>query len=108
MIRIFKTYEGSKELREITEIERESWVMMTDPKGAELQMVAEKYQIDLDDLRAPLDEEERSRLEHEDNYTMILANIPVVRAEEGKRLYETIPLGIFITEKVVLDRKSVV
>ena len=31
MIRIFKTYEGSKELREITEIERESWVMMTDP-----------------------------------------------------------------------------
>ena len=51
MIRIFKTYEGSKELREITEIERESWVMKTDPNGAELQMVAEKYQIDLDDLR---------------------------------------------------------
>ena len=85
MIRIFKTYEGSKELREITEIERESWVMMTDPNGTELQMVAEKYQIDLDDLRAPLDEEERSRLEHEENYTMILANIPVVRAEEGDR-----------------------
>ena len=101
MVRIFKTYEGSKELREITEIERESWVMMTDPSGAELQTIAEEYQIDLDDLRAPLDEEERSRLEHEDNYTMILANIPVVRAEEGKRLYETIPLGIFITEKVV-------
>ena len=39
MIRIFKTYEGSKELREITEIERESWVMMTDPNGTELQMV---------------------------------------------------------------------
>lgn len=101
MVRIFKTYEGSKELREITDIERESWVMMTDPSGAELQMVAEKYQIDLDDLRAPLDEEERSRLEHEDYYTMILVNIPVVRKEEGKRMYETIPLGIFITEKVV-------
>ena len=45
--------------------------------------------------------EERSRLENEDDYTMILVNIPVVEEEEEKKWYETIPLGIFITNKIV-------
>ena len=102
MIRIFKTYEGSKELREITEIERESWVMMTDPNGAELQMVAEKYQIDLDDLRAPLDEEERSRIEVEDEYTLILVDIPSIEERNGKDWFVTIPLAIITTKDVLI------
>ena len=102
MIRIFKTYEGSKELREITEIERESWVMMTDPNGTELQMVAEKYQIDLDDLRAPLDEEERSRIEVEDEYTLILVDIPSIEERNGKDWFVTIPLAIITTKDVLI------
>lgn len=32
---------------------------------------------------------------------MILVNIPVVEEEDGKKWYETIPLGIFITRKIV-------
>ena len=31
------------------------------------------FQIGVDDLRAPLDEEERSRIEVEDDYTLILS-----------------------------------
>lgn len=101
MYRIFKSYDGEKDIVEIDMIERESWVSMTDPTAAELQYVSERYNIDLDDLRAPLDEEERSRLEYEDDYTMILVNIPVVQTVDDNKRYETIPLGIFITEKVV-------
>ena len=48
-----------------------------------------------------MDEEERSRLEKEDNYTMILVDIPVIERRNEKDWYETIPLGIFITEKVI-------
>ena len=59
------------------------------------------YKIDMDDLKAALDTEERSRLENEDDYTMILVNIPVVEEENWKKWYETIPLGIFITRKIV-------
>ena len=99
MIRIFKTEDGA--MHEKEEMQPGCWIALTNPTASEIIDIADTYQIDPDHLRAPLDEEERSRLEHEDNYTMILANIPVVRAEEGKRLYETIPLGIFITEKVV-------
>ena len=32
---------------------------------------------------------------------MILVNIPVVEEENGKKWYETIPLGIYITKKIV-------
>lgn len=100
MVRIFKNYEGQKELKELDTIELESWVAMTNPTAEELKYVSDNYRIDLDDLKAALDTEERSRLENEDNYTMILVNIPVV--EEGeKKCYETIPLGIFITRKIV-------
>ena len=36
--------------------------------------MSERFGIEVDDLRAPLDEEERSRIEVEDNYTLILVD----------------------------------
>ena len=101
MVRIFKSYENENRFQEIKEIERESWVMLTNPTMDELVHISEDYQIDLDDLKSALDPEERSRLENEENYTMILVNIPVVEEENEKKWYETIPLGIFITRKIV-------
>lgn len=52
MIRIFKNYEGQKELKELDTIELESWVAVTNPTVEELKSISENYQIDLDDLRA--------------------------------------------------------
>ena len=37
--------------------------------------ISRDYKIDMDDLKAALDTEERSRLENEDDYTMILSLI---------------------------------
>lgn len=101
MIRIYKHYEGEPGLHVLQDIERESWVMLIDPTQEELYQISESYRIDIDDLKAALDPEERSRLENEEDYTMILANIPVVEDDNGKRWYETIPLGIYITKKIV-------
>ncbi|HJC50410.1 MAG TPA: magnesium transporter CorA family protein [Candidatus Anaerostipes avistercoris] len=101
MIRIYKHYEGEPGLHVLQDIERESWVMLIDPTQEELYQISESYRIDIDDLKAALDPEERSRLENEEDYTMILVNIPVVEDDNGKRWYETIPLGIYITKKIV-------
>jgi magnesium transporter len=60
------------------------------------------YQIDLDHLRAPLDEEERSRIEVEENYTMIIVDIPVTEERKEKEYYVTIPCGIIITKDNIL------
>ena len=64
--------------------------------------MASRCGVDLDDLRAPLDEEERSRLVIEDNYTLILVDIPMIEDKEEKDRYVTIPLGIVLTDEVII------
>ena len=79
------------------------WVSMIAPTGEELERVSKAFGVDIDDLRAPLDEEERSRLMTEDNYTLILVDIPTIEDERGKEgRYITIPLGIVLTSKAII------
>lgn len=63
--------------------------------------ISEQFGIEVDDLRAPLDEEERSRIEVEDNYTLILADVPAIEERNEKDWYVTIPLGIIVTQKMI-------
>lgn len=44
-----------------------------------------------------MDEEERSRLEIEDNYSLVLVDIPSIEERNGKDWYVTIPIGIVMT-----------
>ena len=76
MVRIFKTIEGS--IHEIQEPQEGCWIALTNPTATEIFEISEQFGIEVDDLRAPLDEEERSRIEVEDNYTLILADVPTI------------------------------
>lgn len=100
MIEILKTYEDG--IRQINEIEPGCWVVMTDPSATELLEISETCHIDIDHLRAPLDEEERSRIEVEDNYTLILVDIPTIEVRSNKDRYVTIPLGIIVAEDIIV------
>lgn len=100
MIEIFKTFaEGT---RPINEIEQGCWVVMTDPSATELLEISETCHIDIDHLRASLDEEERSRIEVEDDYTLILVDIPTMEERNNKDRYVTIPLGIIVAKDVIV------
>ncbi len=94
MIDIFRTTDGA--LQRLTEITEGSWVAMTAPSATELMEIAEVTGIEVDHLRAPLDEEERARIEVEDNYTLILVDIPTLEKRNDKDRYVTIPLGIIV------------
>ncbi|MFR1832831.1 MAG: magnesium transporter CorA family protein [Lachnospiraceae bacterium] len=100
MIQIFKTDEGM--VRQADEIEPNSWIALTDPTAAEILEIADRFQIDPDHLRAPLDEEERSRLEIEDQYSLVLVDIPSIEERNGKDWYVTIPIGILMTETNII------
>ena len=66
MLQIFNTVEdGLQELDQVTE---GCWVALTKPTMEELETVSSTTGIDIDDLRAPLDDEERSRVEIENDY----------------------------------------
>ncbi len=100
MIQIFMTEDGV--VRQKEEAEAGAWIALTDPTATEILSVAEQYNIDPDHLRAPLDEEERSRIEVEDNYTLVLVDIPSIEERSGKDWYVTIPLGIVMTNQVII------
>lgn len=99
MLRFFKTIDGS--IRQIQEPQEGCWIALTNPTATEIFEISEQFEIEVDDLRAPLDEEERSRIEVEDNYTLILVDIPVIEERNDKDWYGTIPLGIILTDKVI-------
>jgi magnesium transporter len=94
MIDIFRTAEGA--LQRLPEIAEGCWVAMTAPSATELMEIAEATGIEVDHLRAPLDEEERARIEVEENYTIILVDIPTMEKRNNKDRYVTIPLGIIV------------
>ncbi|MDO5293193.1 MAG: magnesium transporter CorA family protein [bacterium] len=100
MVEIFKTYDGG--IHKVNEAEEGSWIAMTNPSASELLDVSERFNIDIDHLRAPLDEEERSRIEIEDDYTLVLVDIPSLEARNGKDRYITIPLAIIIAKEVII------
>ncbi len=100
MKKIFKTFEA--EMRQIAEPEKDCWISLVKPTEKELAEVAEQYCIEPDDLRAALDEEERSRIELEDNYTLILVDIPAVEKSKGKDIYTTEPLGIILAKDAII------
>ena len=100
MIRIFKTEDGA--MHEKEEMQPGCWIALTNPTASEILEIADACQIDPDHLKAPLDEEERSRIEAEDEYTLILVDIPAIEIRHDQRTYTTIPLGIILTQDIIV------
>ena len=104
MLRMFSTINGQVE--QIEKPENGSWLCLSEPTDVELATVSQQTDVDLADLRAPLDDEERSRIDVEDDYTMIIVDIPTVEERGGRDWYETIPLSIIVTEDLIITRSE--
>lgn len=99
MIKIFRTIDGA--VHQVNEAQEGCWIALVNPTATEILDIAREYRIEQDDLRAPLDEEERSRIEAEENYTMILVDIPVIEERNEKEWYGTIPMSIILTDDII-------
>ena len=100
MRRIFKTEDGT--MHEKFDLQPGCWIALTNPTASEIMDIADAYQIDPDHIKAPLDEEERSRIEVEDEYTLILVDIPSIEERNGKDWFVTIPLAIITNNDVLI------
>ena len=99
MIRIFKTTDSG--IRKVAVAEEGCWIALTNPTAEELSTTADQFNIDVDDLKSPLDEEERSRIQVEENYTLIILDIPTIEERKGREYFYTIPFGIIFTDKYI-------
>ena len=79
-----------------------AWVRMTAPTDAELTEIASSCSLPPEFLRAALDEEERPRIDAEDGVVLIVLDIPMVTQVAGIQTLTTLPLGIVISEKLVV------
>ena len=100
LTKIYLTQDGVTDI--ISEPTKDCWICMTNPSEEELEAVQSLYNIDPDDLSAALDEEETSRIDVEDNYTLILIDIPTVEVRNDKNRYVTIPLGIILLQDSII------
>lgn len=100
MIKIYLTKNGVTDT--IEEPKDNCWINMVHPTEEELEFISNKYNIEPTDMKAPLDEEESSRMVVEDDYTMVLIDIPTIEERNGKSRYVTIPLGVFVTKKALI------
>lgn len=100
MLKIYRT--DDRIIHEETRFDDGVWVNLTAPTLQECMDVAKQFHVDHTDILAALDEEESSRIELEEGYTLILVDIPAVEVRREKKNYTTIPLGIVLTSSAVL------
>lgn len=85
-------------LREIDDFRDGMWVNLTTPSQEESMLIAEKFDIDIADVRAALDDEEAARVDISENYTLLVFDIPTVEIRHNQEAYTTIPLGVIWTK----------
>lgn len=81
---------------------RDCWVCMVNPGEDEIHFISEQCGVDRDVLTSALDTDERSRIETDEGYTMVLTNIPTIEGEDDDELYTTIPLSVITTADCVI------
>ena len=90
------------EFKEIDTLESGTWINLVNPSQSESTEISNAFDIDITDLRAPLDAEEMSRVTIEDEYTLIIVDVPITEERNNQTYYVTIPLGIIITEEAII------
>ncbi len=105
MISRYITDDGK--FREIEDYENGMWINLTAPTQEESIEISKHYDIDLPDIRAALDEEESSRVDINDNYVLVIFDIPTVEIRHNQEAYTTIPLGIIWTDDSIITICSV-
>lgn len=100
MVTYYKTIDDK--LMELDSPQKGCWVSMVHPSDAELSIVSRQTGTELDMLRAPLDPEERARLETEDGVALVLVDVPTIEVDGKDFVYSTIPLGILQTRDHII------
>lgn len=100
MLTIHKTVDGK--MAQLESVEDGCWVNLTYPSEDELRTVSATLGVELNFLKAALDEEETSRIDSEDGQTLIIVDIPAVEKDDAGVVYSTLPMGIIVTEKHII------
>lgn len=102
MIKYYKTVAGT--VTELLQPEAGCWISVTAPDENEIRLLTESFELDAGFVRSSLDEEESSRIETEEDQTLIIVDYAVSEKDEAQNamLYSTLPMGIILTDDHVV------
>ena len=100
MLQVLK--QNGKVIERCDQFEEGCWINMVAPTPEELKEVQSRLPVLTEFLHYPLDEEETSRIEKEEDQVLIIIKIPDARHEGDVVRYETIPLGIILIDSVII------
>lgn len=102
MLEIYKSTEA-RVLEKVDVISKGCWVNIYAPTAEEINKVSNDAQVDVDIIKDALDDEERPRIERDDGRVYIIVDFPyIVHDETGFAVYETIPIGIILTDENII------
>ena len=101
MIKYFKTIDNR--IEEIENFQKDCWINITHPDDEELEELVLKHDVPADFLIDSTDIDERSRVEREDDYNLVILRIPFASKSENDIPFTTIPLGIIFNEKLFIS-----
>lgn len=100
MKQIYKTFETGFE--KIDTFEDGAWINLINPTPQEINEISAQFDIEVNHILSALDEEERARIEVDDNCTVIIVDVPIKEAESGVGDYVTIPMTIILGDKFII------
>ncbi len=100
MLEYYKTID--KQLTKLDHIEDNCWINLVAPTEEEVNHVIEELHVDSGFMRAGLDEEETSRVEKEDDQTLIVVDLPLAQSEGESVVYSTIPMAMILAGKNII------
>ena len=111
MIKMYNTDINTNITEETKDLKKGNWINMISPTEEEIQRVCAALQIKQDFIRYSLDEEEKARIdtENDDNTTLYIIDIPVIESDRTRRVYVTMPIGvIFVRDdyKITVSQKN--
>jgi len=110
MLEIFRTQQKETNTRMVSELERldeiepDCWISLSAPTEEELKTVEDALGLPPEFLRYPLDEEERPRIDIDEDtsHILIIADFPYIRRDGNNAKYETMPVGIVVANKCLV------
>ncbi len=100
MKQIFKTFDTGFE--RIDTFEDGAWINLINPTPQEISEISAQFDIETNHILSALDEEERARIEVDDNCTVIIVDVPIKESEDGIGEYVTIPMTIILGDKFII------
>lgn len=96
---IYKTSAETGILEEINEYCDGNWVSLISPTAEEVEDVSRHFEIELQDMISALDEDERARVDADEDYTLIITDVPYKQEEDGQESFGTVPLAIILGDQ---------